>query len=48
MSEKRKKCLKALDCLYLVVEADVADDVNQKVKDYIAELEDKISGKVIK
>lgn len=37
--ELRRDCFNALHCLYIVVEKDIADDVNSKVKAYIEALE---------
>lgn len=35
----KSQCQKALRCLYIAVESSIADDINQKVKDYVLELE---------
>ena len=39
MKEKRYECFKALQCLYIATDADVAISVNDKVQAYIYELE---------
>jgi len=41
----RDEALKALQCLYIAVDQSVADDVNNKVKNYISLLENKLSEK---
>ena len=38
-SKLRENCFSALTCLYLAVDKQIADDVNEKVKAYIRELE---------
>jgi hypothetical protein len=38
--ELKDNCYKALQCLYIAVDASIADDVNIKVKDYVARLQE--------
>jgi len=41
--ELRINCFKALACLYVAVEAPVADDINGKIKAYITAEEEKVA-----
>ena len=42
LGRKRTDCLNALHCLYITTDCEIANDVNIKVKGYIAYLESRV------